>query len=240
MKPGVFFKQWLRVSNSNFILERPMQIKKTTATAILSILTVALAIPSCSDKKESSQTGSAEGQNDQCTYSYDPSTTEMKWTAFKFTDKVGVGGTFDSIKVTNDSQPSSVTGFLESTTIQIETKSVNSSNEERDARIRKFFFDKMSGGGKTIQIQIKRASENKGVMVIDMNGIRKEVDFNYKIMKSNEVELWTSIDTNQWKAQKSLEALNKECYDLHTGEDGISKLWSEVEIRAFTRLKEKC
>ena len=40
-----------------------------------------------------------------------------------------------------------------------------------------------------------------------------------------------------FNGSKAMESLNKVCFDLHKGPDGISKTWSEVEINVATYLK---
>ncbi|MCE9501370.1 MAG: hypothetical protein K8R21_12860 [Leptospira sp.] len=38
--------------------------------------------------------------SESCDYSYNPSATSVQWTAYKFTEKTGVKGTFKKITVT--------------------------------------------------------------------------------------------------------------------------------------------
>lgn len=215
-------------------------------TSYLSIVSLLLILPaltlSCSEEKTEKEV-SMNGKN--CRYTYTPESTELKWTAFKFTEKVGVGGTFDRYSVKNVNTASSVREAVNGLHFEIETDSVNSKNPERDARIQNFFFHKMTEPGKIMgSIDLDPLEEGKtggtGTMQISLNGIQRNVPMNYKIMKDSEVEIWGNIDVNQWNAQDGLHALNEECKDLHTGKDGVSKLWSEVEFRAYTHLNVDC
>lgn len=45
------------------------------------------------------------------------------------------------------------------------------------------------------------------------------------------------MDLKNWKAQAAINTLNVVCFDLHKGEDGISKTWSEVKIEISAVLK---
>ncbi len=38
------------------------------------------------------------------------------------------------------------------------------------------------------------------------------------------------LDVLLWNGEEALKTLNKECYELHTGTDGISKLWPDVDV----------
>jgi len=49
-----------------------------------------------------------------------------------------------------------------------------------------------------------------------------------------------TIDLNSWNAQSSVDSLNVICHDLHIGADGVSKLWSEVDLEIATILSKDC
>lgn len=42
-----------------------------------------------------------------------------------------------------------------------------------------------------------------------------------------------------WNALEALAALNKVCFELHKGPDGVSKTWEEVAIEVSTYLREE-
>jgi hypothetical protein len=48
------------------------------------------------------------------------------------------------------------------------------------------------------------------------------------------------IELGNWSAQPNVDALNKVCYDLHKGADGVSKLWPEVKLEVSTTLNKNC
>ena len=47
----------------------------------------------------------------------------------------------------------------------------------------------------------------------------------------------TVLHTPDWNADAGLAALNNECEELHKGEDGISKLWPDVNVTVVSRLQ---
>ncbi len=198
------------------------------------LLAVAVLLLAC-DKKE------APVLNDEgCYYSYSGDSTELKWTAFKFTEKVGVGGTFDSVTVTGTRKAGDPLEVIRSLAFAIDTKSVNSANEQRDERISRLFFQPLETGASITGSVESLKETGEGSLRIKMNGVERSVPVHYKVMKGEEIELWGELNVNDWKAEESLSALNQECHDLHTGKDGVSKLWPQVEFRAYTRLQRTC
>ena len=193
---------------------------------------------SCEKQTDRKSSENREG----CTFQYNPGATELKWTAFKFTEKVGVGGTFDRFSVENATKANDPFAALTGLRFNIDTSSVNSNHKERDGRIRSYFFGSMESG-KMISgriVEFEGTESGKARMEIIMNGISRVQELQYKLMNGMEVEIWGKIQVTDWKSEKSLDSLNEVCYDLHKGEDGISKLWPEVEIRAYTRLEKTC
>lgn len=209
-----------------------------TKLSVLLILSVPFLFLTCNQEPKNETAVDPNG----CQYSYDPGVTELKWTAFKFTEKVGVGGTFGNIKVDSLEKAPSVAAAVNGMKFKIDTGSVNSNHEERDGRIRSFFFGNMTDGteirGSIQGIGSEATGEAK--LNLTINGNTSAVPVQYKVMNGNEVEIWGKLNMTSWKTEKSLDALNEACYDLHKGEDGISKLWPEVEVRAYTRLKKDC
>ena len=72
-----------------------------------------------------------------------------------------------------------------------------------------------------------------------MNGKSKVVPFRMKIEGTKYLGE-TDIDIMDFKMKKSLDALNKVCYDLHKGPDGKSKTWSQVSLALSADVIETC
>jgi len=188
------------------------------------------------------ETNHQEEQVDEiqlCTYSYQPETTVINWTAFKTTAKKGVSGKFDEfdVLVPNDNNEFMIQS-LNSATVTIPVNSVNSDNPERDKKIDSLFFGAMNQT-EIISVLIKSITEESAAVEITMNG--KSVDYDGQITVENEtVKFHTTINLDDFEAQPAVESLNTACKDLHTGDDGVSKLWSEVDIDVETTLKQNC
>ena len=178
-----------------------------------------------------------------CEFNYDASATKISWKSFKTSAKVAVGGTFDVYTIENTVTSNSESAVFENATFSIVTASVNSGNTERDPKLIQFFFntmvssDTITGG----VVKISEAVDGKGAAIIHLtlNGQTHEENATYTL-EGTILTLKATINMSKWEASNSITALNTECKDLHTGDDGISKLWDEVDIEITTTLAKSC
>ena len=56
-------------------------------------------------------------------------------------------------------------------------------------------------------------------------------------VKNDTVIISLSLDLTKWDGQEAVKELNKECYELHIGNDGISKLWPDVSVNIKLPIK---
>ncbi|MFX0557872.1 YceI family protein [Maribacter sp. CXY002] len=161
------------------------------------------------------------------TYSAVENKAKLVWTAYKFTDKVGVSGTFNNFELLLNNETSSLEKFLIGDKIVINTKSVNSGNEIRDDKIRTHFFNVMNTD--TIWGEILDAAGGKGHLTLELNKIKDTVDYMYS-KKEDTLLINTTIDLTNWSGDNAISSLNRECYELHMGADKISKLWPNFDI----------
>lgn len=198
-------------------------------------LVLAVSITSC--KSDASEVVEDAPKEKVCSYSYDDSTTDFEWTAYKTSDKAGVPGSFNEIEVTfaESDDPKKV---IESIEFSMNTASVETNNEERNGKIAKHFFETIDT--ETIDGSIKSLGDNgKATIEIEMNGIAVEIEGDYAL-NGSAFKFESIIDVSAWNALSGIEALNTICKDLHTGADGVSKLWSEVKLTLQTKLNKSC
>jgi polyisoprenoid-binding protein YceI len=177
---------------------------------------------------------------DGCTYGYNGASTQLKWTAYKFTDKVGVGGTFKKYSVEGAPAATTARSAVAGLKFKVDALSVDSGVADRDNKIAEHFFGTMSGGG-TIRGQVKSVDpDGKGVVTIEFNGQSRDVPVTYTLTDNVNLEVKGSLDVNDWAAGESLKALNKVCEELHTGADGASVLWPDVVLQINTVLERDC
>ena len=170
-----------------------------------------------------------------CKYSYDENSTILTWTAFKKTEKIGVDGSFDKINVVaNESED--MFGVLTGATFPI--SSVNSQDEVRDPKIRDSFFGTMNETT-SITGSIISIDENKGTVEINMNGIKVQYEGEVKV-KEETITMKTTIDILDFDGQESIDSIGVVCAEKHTGEDGINKFWTDVNVVVQTKLNKSC
>lgn len=175
-----------------------------------------------------------------CTFSIPtPDSTKIAWTAYKTTDKVGVGGSFTEFEISGLKEANTLEEAVAATTISIPVASVFTKNPERDTRIKKFFFGVMDETT-TLTGSIKELENGNGKFSLTMNGIETSLPFIYKIEEEMLVLSTTMDVASGWNAQAAIDALNEECKDLHAGADGVTKLWSEVDLVIKTPITKSC
>ncbi len=161
--------------------------------------------------------------------------SKIFWTAYKYTNKVGVSGTFDDVSV-NSSKGVYPEDILKKLTFSISTKSINSSNTLRDGRIYNAFFKSMKDG-EAIVGEIYNVRYNQAVAKITLNNITKHIPVMYHPKSDNIMELSLTLNLKDFKGENAIASLNRECKGGHTGEDGISLLWPTVEVRVSLNLE---
>lgn len=193
-----------------------------------------MAVASCTSDTESND---EQAGAPLCTYTYNEGATTISWTAYKTSAKVPVGGGFNSYVIEAESG-TDAKDVIKSMSFVIETGSVETNNPDRNTKIAEHFF----GSINTKEIKGKVTSLNEdgsAVITINMNGIDFDTKGEYT-MDGETFSFKAVIDVSSWNGVAGIEALNTVCKDLHTGEDGVSKLWSEVEISFQTTLKSDC
>ncbi len=206
-------------------------MKKTIFIGL--IVASSIAITGCKSEPKVEE----EVQTETCFYGYNEGKTSLEWTAFKTNDKIGVAGGFNEIVVSSDKfeDPKEV---MESITFKINTASVETNNEERNGKVFKHFFQTINTP--EITGSVKSLDDGgKAIIEITMNGISVDVMGDYTLAH-NAFTYETNIDLSAWNALTGINALNEVCKDLHTGPDGVSKLWSEVQLKFSTVLQSDC
>lgn len=216
-----------------------MKMKKYTLfTLVLTMMTL-LSCGSGNDENRPEENTSIEGQTDEtsCLFRYNEGTSKLTWTGYKTTAKKGVPGSFNEITVSSE-QNEEPKRVIESINFSINTKSVETNDESRNKKISELFFDIMNTP--FIEGKIKALKDDgKAIFEIMMNNITIDVEGEYKLNGSM-FEWSTDIDVSAWNGLMAVESLNEACKDLHAGEDGVSKTWSEVNLSLELELLSDC
>lgn len=176
---------------------------------------------------------------EDCQYSLNRDKTLVSWTAFKTTAKVPVGGRFTAYEINSSVSTSAQPSLLiQGAEFKIDVASANTNNPDRDMKIKKYFFGTLENTAR-ITGKIKEVKGNKAILSLTMNNKTHDAELNYNI-KDDTLQVKGTIDVAKWSGSKAVDALNKICYELHKGEDGVSKLWSEVDVLFKSPLKKEC
>ena len=188
-----------------------------------------LSFSSChtSEEKKAITTETNTAKNEYV-YSIDTSGVSMVWTAYKFTNKIGVPGTFNNYSLIKKKESGSVAEVLNDLKLTIPTASVDSKNPIRDFKLDTYFFKAFNTP--TLKGTILNAQDNEGFIKLQMNKMARKIPYTYAL-QNDTVVLFTHLDLNLWNGEEALAGLNEECYELHKGTDGISKLWPDVDVK---------
>ncbi len=196
------------------------------------VVTLLLVTILSSCKTDKKQTETPQEKVETLTFTVNPEATTVKWTAFKTTDKIPVSGTFNTINFEKQSGETIVKAF-NNLEFSIPVSSIFSNNEERDGKLKTSFFGAMLNT-ELLKGKISFDTNGNCNATITMNDITNNLPLNY-IVNKNSVTFKTLLDLEDWKALEALESLNKVCFDLHKGKDGISKTWNDVSIEITTK-----
>lgn len=191
------------------------------------------------EANESTSQVQKASKNEDCQYSLNREKTFVSWTAFKTTAKVPVGGRFTAYDIKSAALSSSEPSLLiQGAEFKIDVASTNTENPDRDMKIKKHFFGTLANTA-TITGKVKEVKGNKAILSITMNNETHDAELNYSV-EEDILRVKGTIDVAKWSGNQAIDALNKICYELHKGEDGVSKLWSEVDVLFKSPLKKEC
>lgn len=201
-------------------------MKKIYELSIILLIIVLLSSCKENEKKE---------VNPAKAYSVIADSTKINWTAYKTTAKVPVKGQFTDVTIENVKKDSTVLSALNGLKFKIPITSLFTNDTIRDGKLKKFFFGSLQNTA-AIKGTMHINNENSSTAELTMNGITRELPIAY-IITDNRVTIVGNMELDNWQAKAALETLNVVCKDLHTGDDGISKTWSDVKIEVIAVFK---
>jgi hypothetical protein len=176
-----------------------------------------------------------------CTYTVTKLTPG--WTAYKTTKKVAVGGTFNTVKISEMKPGDTLTAAFAGLTADIEGASVESGNPARNATVAAAFFGLFAAEAKiAARITGATGDEKVGLFMTDvtMNSVTKSVQLRHEGLKEGKLVAKGVIDMLDFSLQGAFDSIHKTCEALHTGDDGVSKTWTEVEISISADVTKQC
>jgi len=180
---------------------------------------------------------------EKCTYSVDTNGIAVVWTAFKFTEKTGVNGKFNTRTISGPTSASSPMALAKGLSIEIDGTSVETDNPARNATIGEFFFGTFKPSAKILaSVTEVKGDEQQGTidMKITMNGVSRAVPFAYSATPEGAVVAKASIDMLDFALKDAHDSIHRTCEQLHTGKDGVSKTWTDVDLTVSGKFAKSC
>jgi polyisoprenoid-binding protein YceI len=194
----------------------------------IAVIVFALGLLTVSCKKEEKQEIPAEEVKTEATgLQIVADSTQVSWTAYKTTEKVPVGGSFTQIELQRTQEGNTYQEVLEGSIFSIPVTSVFTNNPERDGKLINFFFNALKNT-ELIKGEIHFKGDNT-VLALTINGVTKDVPVE-TTFENNKFAVNGVINLEDFDALGAVESINKACFDLHKGADGVSKTWSDVAI----------
>ena len=184
---------------------------------------------SCNDSEANSlntwvdQEGISNGE----VYAIDDFGISILWTAYKFSDRIGVSGTFGDYVVYKENESGSIEKILSKLKLIIPTEYVESGNAIRDFKLRAYFFEVFNTS--SITGTVLNAKDGKGIISLKMNDISIDTPFTY-VLKDGKIVIFTHINLESWKGEKALTRLSEEYHKIHEEADAISRLWPDLDV----------
>ena len=195
---------------------------------------------SATKKEKAEEKTSVDANGKKCSYTITQAKPE--WTAYKYTEKAAVGGTFNTFTLSPAKASSSFSGAIQGLSIEIDASSVESFNPGRNTTIAEKYFS-LFAPKSTIKGNVisAKGDEKKGSIDIniDMNGVQKPYTFSYE-EKEGSLIASSVMDMMDFQLQKPFESIHTACKVLHTGADGVAKTWTEVALRVVVTYEKQC
>ncbi|MCH2031938.1 MAG: YceI family protein [Tenacibaculum sp.] len=187
------------------------------------------------EKKETPKESETTTVEKTAPYSLKTADSNIGFTAYKTTAKVPVNGVFKKIEITKGGEGESIKEAINGAEFNIPISGLETKDNGRNLKIRKFFFGVMEN---TVSLTGKLTLDNDSIGTADftMNNKTQKLPFRYTI-NGKVFSMKTIMNIDEWNAKNAVDSLNVVCKDLHAGEDGVSKTWSEVAINASTTFK---
>lgn len=205
---------------------------------ILGALCLTFIFAACGGGEDETKDEEGNGGEEKCFYSLNKDSYDLNWTAYKTNAKVGVGGTFNDVTF-DAGEFEDMESALTSIEFEINTASVESNDDDRNAKIAEHFFGTINTptiSGKLTSVDMESET---AVVTIMMNGISFDVNGDFSL-EGEDFSFKADIDVEKWNGVAGIDALNRVCEDLHTGDDGVSVLWQNVDISFAGSLNKSC
>jgi polyisoprenoid-binding protein YceI len=175
-----------------------------------------------------------------CKKGYDVENTIIGFGGFKTTEKKEVKGVFTKFTITDTKIADTPEEVFAKAKFSIPVSTIETNDIGRNKRIKEEYFGKMES---TFLIKgsvvIFNKDSNQVVVNITLNNIEKAITLNY-VIAGDSIRLNGELNILDFDGSDALNSINTACEALHTGADGVSKTWADVNLYISSVLKESC
>ena len=176
-----------------------------------------------------------------CTYTLTEATPG--WTAYKFTEKTGVSGSFTATTLSETKAGPSLAAAIEGITMTIDPASVSSGNAGRDLTIQEKYFGLFAPQTDlTAGVVAVKGDDKTGTVDVNlgMNGVSKTISFPYELAEDGTLTAKADMEMMDFGLKAAFDSIHTACKLLHTGEDGVAKTWTDVALSITAKIAKEC
>lgn len=173
-----------------------------------------------------------------CTFKIKEGTEKLTWTGYKYTKRAAVSGTFKRISF-KQTEADSLQNLLRSISFEVATDSLDSGNSARDATLKTTVFNLLKIPGKITGV-VKGVKDSVASVIMTFN---QEMEVPFEILTekgANNFLIRATLDLTKNGLKPNYEAVHNTCEKLHTGEDGVSKTWANVDLKVEASFEKSC
>jgi polyisoprenoid-binding protein YceI len=177
-----------------------------------------------------------------CKYTYDPAQVQIVWTAYKTTGKVPVQGHFKSTTLSGPMSGTELPALLNALTADIDATSVDAGSPARNANLLASFFKLWTDTHVHGAIVSAQGDSTHGsfLLSLTMNQQTQSIPMTYALASDGTFTAAGSLDVLNFSMGSALSALTTTCHDAHSGDDGIAKTWSTVDLLMKAAVQITC
>ena len=139
--------------------------------------------------------------------------SKLTWTGYKFTEKLGVNGSFDIIQFEQNKKATSVDELFRSISFTIDTASINSGDPGRDKKLALYIFGPLKIPGQiTGKVAAFDMARGTATAELDIGGTKTSVPFKVTSAKgSQKVKVVGEIDLVKIGMKRSYDLIAAAC-----------------------------
>ena len=208
------------------------KINRTFLTILL--ISTVVVISSCTKNNKE------DLLHDNCTYMYMPNNSSVTWTAYKYTNKVGVSGDFDQFNITTtNTECHNIEDVLQHAKIELTADALLGDQSKKASNLSTMFFGKLRSKKVSGEVLSVDAKNQLAEIELTFNKVTRKLNCRYDA-DQYQIELMTTINLQDFQAESCIDSLNTVCGELHKGADGIMMTWLDVDVKVVAGLQRVC